>query len=271
MTGEVENSFVSEYDAAVHQAYQRQGSYLRGACRTKPMVIGNKLVWQKTGKGVASSKGRHALVPLMNVSHDPVEVTLTDHFAADYVDRFDLLKTNIDEMQVQANAGAWALGRKSDDLIIAAMTKGSADIVHGSAGLTLAKALNIVQTLMDADVPFDGQVYAIVPPRGWTDLLQLKEFASADYVEKKPFTDGPGYKWKDWLGINWMWHTGCVKTSSTWACFAWHKTAVGHAIGEDVQTVVSYENPRSSYLVNSHMSQDAKTIDATGVVHFEMQ
>ncbi|MBM3650844.1 MAG: hypothetical protein FJX11_23965 [Alphaproteobacteria bacterium] len=271
MTGEIENSFISEYDAAVHQAYQRQGSMLRGSCRTKPMVVGNKLIWQKTGKGTASSKGRHALVPTMNVSHDPVEVTLTDHYAADWVDRFDLLKTNIDEMQVQANAGAWALGRKTDDLVIAAATKASADIAHDSTGMTLAKSLQVVQHFMDNDVPFDGQIYAILPPRGWTDLMQLKEFASADYIEKKPFTDGPAYRWKDWNGINWMFHTGVVQTDSTWACLAWHQTAIGHAIGEDVQTVVSYENTRASWFVNSHMSQDAKRIDDTGVCHFEIQ
>lgn len=271
MTGEIENSFISEYDAMVHQAYQRQGSQMRGACRTKPLVVGNKLVWQKVGKGTASTKGRHALVPTMNVSHDPVEVTLTDHYAADYVDRFDLLKTNIDEMQVQANAGAWALGRKTDDLIIAAMTKGSADVAHGSAGLTLAKVMSILQYLMDRDVPFDGNVYAIVPPKGWTDLLQLKEFSSADYVDVKPFKDGPSYRWKDWLNIKWMAHTGVVKTGSTWACMAWHQSAVGHAIGEDVKTIVSYENTRSSWFVNSHMSMDAKLIDGDGVCHFEIQ
>ena len=56
---------------------------------------------------------------MMNIDHTPVECFLTDYYAGDWVDQMDELKTNIDERTVITNAGAYALGRKTDELIIA--------------------------------------------------------------------------------------------------------------------------------------------------------
>jgi hypothetical protein len=33
------------------------------------------------GKGTASTKARHGKVPVMNIDHQPVEVTLQDYYA----------------------------------------------------------------------------------------------------------------------------------------------------------------------------------------------
>ena len=57
-----------------------------------------------------------AQVPTMDISHSTVDVTLSDFYAADYVDRLDELKTNIDERQVLSQSAAAALGRKTDQL-----------------------------------------------------------------------------------------------------------------------------------------------------------
>ena len=54
----------------------------------------------------------------MNINHVPVEIALVDFYADDWVDRLDELKMNHDEKTVVAQAGAYALGRKTDDLII---------------------------------------------------------------------------------------------------------------------------------------------------------
>ena len=43
----------------------------------------------------------------------PSKAQLLDYFAGEWVDQLDELKTNIDERQVLANAGAFALGRKN--------------------------------------------------------------------------------------------------------------------------------------------------------------
>ena len=120
----------------------------------------------------------------MDISHSTVDVTLADYYAADYVDRLDELKTNIDERQVLSQSAAAALGRKTDSLIIDVLDGGSnsANIAHGSAGLTLAKALTTYETFGGADVPDDGGRYFVVSPAGWADLLQVDQFSRAEYI-----------------------------------------------------------------------------------------
>ena len=58
----------------------------------------------------------------MNLEHTKIaNVTLEDYFAGEWIDDLDQLRINHDEMLV-AQSGAYALGRKTDDLILAAMT-----------------------------------------------------------------------------------------------------------------------------------------------------
>ena len=45
-----------------------------------------------------------------------VEAQLVDYYVGEWIDRLDELKTNIDERQVLANTGAFALGRKTDEI-----------------------------------------------------------------------------------------------------------------------------------------------------------
>ena len=117
MSLNIEQAFVKQFEREVHEAYQRQGSKLRPTVRTKSGVRGSSTVFQRVGRGLANTKARHGMVPVMNLEFSAVEAALTDYYAGEWVDALDELKTNIDERTVLANAGAFALGRKTDELI----------------------------------------------------------------------------------------------------------------------------------------------------------
>ena len=182
MSTTIEQAFIKHFQEEVHQAYQRMGSKLRNTVRMKNSVRGSSTVFQKVGKGAASTKARHGKVPVMNVDHTPVECALLDFYAGDWIDQLDELKINIDERQVLASAGAFALGRKTDELIITALG-GTANVAGaGTDGLTKAKVLEAFEMLGEKDVPDDGQRYAVIGWKQWSDLLDIPEFASADFV-----------------------------------------------------------------------------------------
>ena len=103
----IEAAFIKQFEREVHEAYQRIGSKLRATVRVKNNVQGASTVFQKVGRGTASTKSRHGQVPVMNVDHGTAECALADYYAGDWVDRLDELKVNIDERQVIANAGAY--------------------------------------------------------------------------------------------------------------------------------------------------------------------
>lgn len=271
MSGTIDQAFVKQFQAEVHEAYQRQGSKLRPTVRSKTNVKGASTIFQRVGRGVAASKARNGVVPVMNLAFSIAECFLQDHYAGDWIDKFDDLKTNINEMQVLANAGAYALGRKTDELIIAALDSASAEAVGTQSGqtdndgMTRAKSLLAFEMLGQLDVPDDGQRYAIVGWKQWSELLTIQEFANANYVgdDELPWK---GTQAKRWLGATWMPHSGLTLNGTLRQCYFYHRTAIGHAAASEIVTDVTWHGDRAAHFVNSMMSQGAVLVDGQGVV-----
>ena len=270
MSTQVTQSFIKNFEADVQLAYQQMGSKLRNMVRYKGNVVGASTVFQKVGKGMASGKARHGLVPVMSIDHTPVECELQDYYAGDWVDALDELKMSIDERRVVASAGAYALGRKTDELIINALSKASStnDVGEYSAALTKDTILKAFAKLNSNDVPDDGQRFGIVGPLQWNALLNIEEFSNSDYAgDNLPFLKGT--ESRKWLGINWMMHTGLPLNGTNRDCFIFHKTAVGHASGQDVKSDITWHGDHAAHFVNNMMSQGACLIDETGIVRIK--
>jgi hypothetical protein len=271
MSSSIDQAFIKQYQAEVQEAYQRQGSKLRPAVRSKSEVRGASTVFQKVGRGTAAAKARNGVVPVMNIDHSNVECFLQDYYAGDWVDRMDELKTNIDERSVVANAGAYALGRKTDELIIAAFDGATREAVGTQSGetdndgMTRAKVLLAFEMLGYADVPDDGNRFAVVGWKQWSELLTIQEFANTQYMgpDELPWK---GTQAKRWLGATWMPHSGLTLNGSLRYCYFFHKTSVGHASAAGISTDVSWHGDRAAHFVNTMMSQGAVLVDDTGTV-----
>jgi predicted RNase H-related nuclease YkuK (DUF458 family) len=272
MSTSISTAFIKQFEAEVHMAYQRMGSKLRNTIRQVNNVKGSQARFQKVGTGSAVSKSRHAQIPTMDITHSTVDVTLSDFYAADYVDRLDELKTNIDERQVLSQSAAAALGRKTDQLVIDVLDAGSnaSNVVHGSAGLTLAKALTVYESFGAADVPDDGQRYFVVSPAGWADLLQIDQFSRAEYVGEADLPYAGGLTAKRWLGFMWFTHSGLSKSGTTRDCHAYHKSAIGVAMGSDIRTEINYIPEKVSNLITSYMSLGVVEIDGNGMIECQI-
>jgi hypothetical protein len=271
MSGTIDQAFVKQFEGEIHDAYQRQGSKLRATVRSKTGVKGSSTLFPRVGKGTAASKARNGVVPVMNLTYANAECFLQDYYAGEWIDRLDEIKTNIDERSVIANAGAYALGRKTDELIIAALDTATAEAVGTGTGLTDTDGLTKQKVLMAfemlgaADVPDDGNRFAVVGWKQWSELLNIQEFANADYIgdDALPWK---GTQAKRWLGALWMPHSGLTRTGVLRYCYFFHKTAVGHAVASEVVTDITWHGDRAAHFVNNMMSQGAVMIDPTGVV-----
>ena len=267
MSISIDQSFIKQFEAEVHLAFQQTGTKLRSTVRTKNDVRGSSTTFQKVGKGTATTKARHGLVPVMNLDHTPVECVLSDFYAGDWIDELDELKTNVDERRVVASAGAYALGRKSDELIISELNLATQSIAVGTTGLTKAKILSALEILNTNDVPDDGQRFAVVGVHQWNELLNMKEFSNAEYVgDSYPLLSGT--ESRKWLGINWIMHNALPydEDNSERSCFIYHKNAIGHASGCDVKTDITWHGERAAHFISNCMSQGAKLIDNSGIV-----
>lgn len=271
MSQSIDQAFVKQFEREVHLAYQRKGSKLRNTVRTISNVKGSTAVFQKVGKGTASTKSRHGLVPVMNLDHTNVECPITDYFAGDWLDKFDELKVNHDERAVITESGAAALGRKTDELIITALDEVADSgqiIAENNQGLTLAKVMSAITVHGDNDVFEEGEMWGIVGWKQWAELLQIDEFANADFIgmEDLPFKAQMAQRPKFWAGAFWMPHSALPVANDIRTCFLYNKKSVGHASGADVSTDVTWHGDRHAHFVNNAMSQGGKLIDELGVV-----
>jgi hypothetical protein len=268
MSTTIANSFVSEYAALVHDSYQQRGSKLRNTVRLQEKVEGSKCVFQKVGKGAAGKKTRHGNVPLMNLNHSTVSCTLSDWYAAEYVDKLDEIKDKQDEQKVAADAGAWALGRKVDEIIIGKMAGITNVVTEASSGLTKDKILQAFGTLNANDVADDGNRFAIVGPHQWNELLNIEEFKSSDFSgEQYPWLKGT--ESRTWLGITWMFHTGLPLETGSRSCYIYHRNAMGLAEGQEVKAFVDWVPEKAAHLVDHMLSAGACLIDPEGVIEIK--
>ena len=76
MSTTIDQAFIKQFEREVHEAFQRQGSKLRNTVRVINNVNGSEAVFQKVGKGTASTKSTHGMVPVMNLDHSAVTATL---------------------------------------------------------------------------------------------------------------------------------------------------------------------------------------------------
>ncbi|GAB7024704.1 phage capsid protein [Salidesulfovibrio brasiliensis] len=268
MSFSVDQAFIKQYGAEVHTAYQQKQAKLRKTVRLKTSVKGSEYIFQRSGKGKAGKKTRHGNVPLMNVDHSHVTAVLEDLYAGDYVDKLDTIKTNIDERGVLANAGAYAMGRKIDDLIITKLDGATEVIPSGDAVLTKAKVLQGFGTLNANDVPDDGERYALVGAEQYNNLLEIEEFKNADYAgDALPWLKGA--QARKWLNITWIMHTGLPLVGGVRKCFLYHKSAAGLAEGLGITPDINWIAEKAAHFVNHMMSAGAVLIDPEGVVEIE--
>jgi hypothetical protein len=261
MANTIDQAFIKQFETEVHMAYQRMGSKFRNTVRSSN-VTGSVARFQVIGKGTASTKSRNGNVTPMELAHTNVEATMTDHYAAEYIDKLDELKININERQAVAQSAAAALGRKTDELIITAMDATTSSAIHdtGSA-LEKVDLLSLFETFGNADIPEDGQRYLAMSPAGFADLYGITEFASSDFVGPQNLPYAGGMTMKEFLGFK-IFSTSAVAGGKN---FAYHTTAVGLGINADVQTEVNYIAEKVSHLATSMMSMGAIIIDANGV------
>lgn len=265
MSTEVDTSFIKQYEAQVHHAFQR-GAKLRNFVRVSTKMPGQDITFPKIGKGAAKTKPRNGDVEAMNVGHSSVTATLVDRYAPEYLDTLDALKTNIDLQSAYAKASALALARFADSQIVDALDEATNTTSTALTGLTTIIMNNWVARLQNRDVPTgDGDVFCAVSPFTWAKLLSLQEFSNSQYIgpENLPFKTRMEAKY--WNGVTWFSFTGLNGTSTSRKNVLWHKNAVGHGIGADISTEIHYIPQKVSNLINSKLSMGAIMIDNDGI------
>lgn len=274
MSVQITTAFVEQYKSNVFHLAQQKGSRLRDAVRTET-VTGKSHFFERIGDTAALKRtSRHSDTPRVDTPHSRRKVTMDDYDWADLIDQEDKVRMLISPQSEYAMSGAWAMGRAMDDAIISAAS-GNAfggvsggttvalpsgqKIVHGSAGLTLAKLIDAKEVLDAADTDPDEPRYMVVSAKQLSDLLGSTTITSADFNSVKALVQG---ELDTFLGFNFI-RSERLETDSNSdrLVLGFCQSAIGLALGRDIETRIS-ERADKNYATQVFLSM---TIGATRV------
>ena len=269
MVMQADQVFVDSFDSEVKLAYQGTKS-LKETVRVKTGVVGSTHRFPKAGKGVATQHNRGNDVVAMNAGRSKVTAILEGWDAFDYEDILDLSQLNFDDKKIIAENTAKAIGRREDQLIIDALAaNGYAAVVgDGTAALTVSLIAEASQKLDANNVPSEDRTI-IFTAKQKEQLLGETKATSSDYASVKALVQGTidsfyGFKF---ITIGNRTEGGLPRnTGVEQYAFAYHKQAVGLAIGKDMQTMVDWVAQKTAWQIGCVYFGGAVAIDTEGIV-----
>ena len=269
MSLNIDKVYQDAYDAEVKRAYGQVGM-LQGTVRTKTGVVGKSIYFRKKGKGMATRHVAGANRTAMNVDFNQVQCNLSDWDAFDYVDKLSMKKINFTEIKELAEVAGDALGLRKDQIIIDAINTGydSTNMKFGTSGaaLTVATLISAVTALDKNGVPSSDRTF-IHTAKQKADLLNTTAVTSADYNSVRALVSGDV---NSFLGCKFICianrlEGGLPNDGTNDIGFIYHKDAVGFALGQDVQTEMSWIAERGAWIVGGDFSAGAVVIDDDGI------
>jgi len=276
------NAAVQEFDSEVKHEYQGMGK-LRNTVALRTNVTGDAYKFTRMGQGLANQKATQADVTPMDISHGRQTATLENWNAPEYTDIFDQAEVNFDEKQELAKTIAKALARREDQIIIDAMANGTysttpgaadpdtgLDIVAGAAALTVAKLRAAAMSGLTARNVDDEDRTLAVTAAGVEQLLGDPEVTSSDFNTLKALVSGTledtTYMGFRFCIIGNRVEGGLPGSTSDRKAFAYHKQAIGYAVGNDMKTTIDWVAHKTSWLANGMLKAGAVVRENAGIV-----
>jgi len=257
-----------QFDSEVKHAYQGMQT-LRGCITSRLGVVGDKYDFRLMGKGAATTRtGSSADVVPMGIAHSLKVATLVDYEAPEYTDIYDAQTVNFDEVVQLAKTIAGAMGRRDDQSIIDALDTTTTTVGAGTQALDLATITAAAKKLNAVEAPMEDR-YFVITEGGLNQLLNDSTITSADYNSVRLLMTGEidsfmGFKWK--MVGSARAEGGLPLTTTVRSGFAFHKAALGHAVGIDMKTRVDYIAHKASWLSMGMWKAGSVAIDVEGIV-----
>jgi hypothetical protein len=258
MSTEVNKAFVQKFRDTFIHLVQQQGSRLRDYVRLNADVVGKYDHFDRIGSTSAQKiTSRHSDTPLISTPHSRRRVSMDDYNWADLIDKADKVRMLADPASDYMKAGVWAMGRKMDDIIIAAMSGNATTIDENDASSNVAlpaaqkvavgsgaavdmnidKLMQAKKILDASDVDPDLPRHIVMKSNQFYDLLGDSEIQSSDYNTVKALVAGDI---DTFLGFKFHRSERLVTDSSSdTLCLAWIPEGIGLSMGMDVKTEIS--------------------------------
>jgi hypothetical protein len=281
MSTTVDQAFVTQWmDFVIHAVNQTQ-SRLSDAVRVKSNCVGSTARFNKLDDSDPYSGSRHGDTILADDAHSYADATLKDWHKALLVDEMDQLKTLVSlESEYTRNIIAAFQRRKDKTIIAEGLSQATPTYsVTGTTngGLEYSTLVDAAALAEDLEWPEEERYFGYTGASLGT-LLDDAQLTSKDYGTLRAIQDGRlapnemflGFKWRKLNGPYLLaagMRTGAVGSVTGEKLFAWHKDAVGLAIGKEAKVRIA-ERPDKNHSTQVYgcMSLGACKIDDERII-----
>lgn len=269
-----ETAFQIQYRQETIKGFEQRQSLVRASVTTEAVIKGNQATFlvADSGGAEAVTRGVNGLIPSRADNLTQTTATLAEWHDKVIKTQFNIFASQGNQREIMQQTTMGVINRKIDDEIITQLntaTNDTGSATTASLGL-IAKARAI---LGNNKVPFDGNITLLMTPAMEAYLMQVKEFASAEYVTGRPMQTGET-AWSDtpmvykWFGMTLITHPGLPGAgTSAEKCFLYHKSAIGHAANSTaMDTAVGYDDEDDYSYCRASIYMGSKLLQNSGVV-----
>ena len=259
MSFQVGTALVNAYRSNIEIQFQQKGSRLRQTVQTESQNSEYEYYDRIGPTDAVEVLNRHSDTPLISTPHSRRRVAMSDYDWADMIDRKDRIRMLADPTSPYSQNAVFALGRKMDDVIIAAATgtaytgkTGSTSVTFpaasevavdyvesGSAAnsnLTIGKLRRVRYLLDSEEAVEDGEtIWGIVSAAQLQSLLRTTEVTSADYNSVKALVAG---EIDTFMGIRFVRTERLTVASDIRDCLFYPQSGMLMGVGSDIMVDV---------------------------------
>lgn len=269
-----DTAFQTQYRQEFVAQFEQRQSLLRMCCTTEAVIKGNTAVFLVAGSGGATAvnRGINGLIPARADNLTQQSATLNEWHDLVRKTNFNVFASQGNQRAIMQQTTMAVINRKIDQDIIGQLQTGT--ITTGAAQPASLMLVTRAKTkLGNAGVPWDGNVTFVITSAFEGYLMQIPEFANRLWINKPP-TDGADLAWRDkpqmywWNGAMWIVHPNLPGTGTNNAtCFAFHKSAIGHALDSaGLETPVGYNEEQAYSWARASSNLGSKVLQNSGIV-----
>ena len=269
-----DSAFQTMYRQEFIAGYEQRQSIVRKTVTQEAQIKGNQATFlvADSGGATAVTRGVNGYIPARSDNLQQKTATLYEWHDLVRKTDFNVFASQGDSRAIMQQTTQAVINRKVDQDIIALLATATQDTgTATTASLALANYARVI--LGNNDVPLDGDVYGLITPAFEAYLLGQKEFASADYVNRKPL-DGQMLAGRGdfpqfiWAGVTWIVHSNLPgKGTNAEKCFVYHRSAIGHAMNTaGLQTPVGYDEEQAYSWARASVDMGGVVLQSNGIV-----
>lgn len=261
--------------------FAKRQSLLKDTTTREMVIKGNQATFLiASTTGTASTRGVNGLIPAADNDSTQTTATLNERHDLRRMTGFNIFQSQADQRAIMQMNTMSIINNDMDAAILTELANGTLDTgatatAAASNGAIVSKA---VAQLINNGVPWDGNVFAVVSAAFMEYLSQLASFASADYVNMKPFVNypgqnapnpkAPGQGWIEWKGVKWIMSSQITGAgTSAELCYMYHRSAIGHAVNTGmVDSQIGYDGEQDYSWARCTLFHGAKLLQNSGVV-----